>query len=260
MQDRYAGDVGDFGKFGLLRHLLHAQAWRLGVVWYLYPDEQHNADGRHIAYLDKAAFRDCDAALHEALAGVVRRGRSVAALQRAALLPRDTVYYDAPLDFHLRFAGRQRAGREARRRARQDWLRSACEMTRVCDALFVDPDNGLEIASCAHRHLVCAGKYAFYDEIAQLAAGKALCVVYHHLNRSGRHGGHAAQIRRRMLELRTRVRPHGAIFALRYRAYSPRAYFLLCDGQCDKFVAERLDEMMRGPWAPHWDNVRRMPA
>jgi len=30
MQDRYSGDVGDFGKFGLLRHLVNDTGYRLG--------------------------------------------------------------------------------------------------------------------------------------------------------------------------------------------------------------------------------------
>ena len=47
MQDQYVGDIGDFGKYGLLRHLFGRpegadaapeDALRLGVVWYLFPD------------------------------------------------------------------------------------------------------------------------------------------------------------------------------------------------------------------------------
>src|ERR1700684_4163658 len=40
MQDRYVGDVGDFGKFGLLRALCgesHPLPLKLGVVWYRFP-------------------------------------------------------------------------------------------------------------------------------------------------------------------------------------------------------------------------------
>ena len=33
MQDRYAGDIGDFGKFGLLKALL-SEGFSLGVNWY----------------------------------------------------------------------------------------------------------------------------------------------------------------------------------------------------------------------------------
>ena len=38
MQDRYVGDIGDFGKYGLLRALCGRDLY-LGVVWYLIPDE-----------------------------------------------------------------------------------------------------------------------------------------------------------------------------------------------------------------------------
>jgi hypothetical protein len=68
VQDRYAGDLGDYLKFGLLRWLAPPGAPaspRLGVVWYRTADETHNGDGKHIAYLDpghrsSGRFRDLD--------------------------------------------------------------------------------------------------------------------------------------------------------------------------------------------------------
>ena len=33
MQDRYAGDVGDYGKFAMLR-AMEAQGLKLGINWY----------------------------------------------------------------------------------------------------------------------------------------------------------------------------------------------------------------------------------
>ena len=46
MQNRYTGDIGDFGKLGLLRVLQDA-GFSIGVNWYLTPDENHNQDGKH---------------------------------------------------------------------------------------------------------------------------------------------------------------------------------------------------------------------
>ena len=46
MQNRYAGDIGDYGKLGLLRSLSRT-GLRIGVNWYLTPDEDRNGDGRH---------------------------------------------------------------------------------------------------------------------------------------------------------------------------------------------------------------------
>ena len=56
MQNRYVGDIGDFVKLGLLRAL--SPDYKLGVVWYLVPDEAHNGDGRHIEYLEDQKRRD----------------------------------------------------------------------------------------------------------------------------------------------------------------------------------------------------------
>ena len=43
MQNRYTGDIGDFGKLGLLR-VLQESGLTIGVNWYLVPDENHNSD------------------------------------------------------------------------------------------------------------------------------------------------------------------------------------------------------------------------
>ena len=49
MQNRYTGDVGDFAKYGLMRQFGRA-GFRMALAWYLFPDEGHNADGKHIVY------------------------------------------------------------------------------------------------------------------------------------------------------------------------------------------------------------------
>ena len=59
MQDRYAGDVGDFGKFGMLRCMEKAGI-RVGINWYLVDDESHNNDGKHTGYLSDRKFHGCD--------------------------------------------------------------------------------------------------------------------------------------------------------------------------------------------------------
>ena len=50
MQDRYVGDVGDFGKYGLLRSLCrgdeHGAAFRLGVLWYRFDGDASAATNK----------------------------------------------------------------------------------------------------------------------------------------------------------------------------------------------------------------------
>ena len=93
MQDRYAGELGEFLKFGLLRWLAPPDSpWpRPGVTWYRTADEVYNADGKHVAYLtpDRSAgrLRQLDPDLYDRFARIVSTGqRSTAAL--AVRMPR----------------------------------------------------------------------------------------------------------------------------------------------------------------------------
>ena len=103
MQNRYVGDVGDFGKYGLLRALCEGSGdglpgLSLGIVWYLVPDEQKKNDGNYIRYLQpgykkKRMYRDCDPPLYDALAEIVCSGRrNVTAIRESGILPPGTVF------------------------------------------------------------------------------------------------------------------------------------------------------------------------
>ena len=124
MQDRYAGDLGDFLKFGLLGRLAPPDSpWpRLGVIWYRTADEAHNADGKHIAYLtpghrSAGQLRQLDPDLYDRLARLVSTGqRSTAALASAGLLGAQTRFFGDLLDLaDLPVTARQ--ARQARRRS-----------------------------------------------------------------------------------------------------------------------------------------------
>ena len=56
MQDKYTGDVGDFGKYGLLKTIVAESKGniRLGVNWYYVTREEvSNGDGNRVSYLGK---------------------------------------------------------------------------------------------------------------------------------------------------------------------------------------------------------------
>jgi hypothetical protein len=87
VQDRYVRDIGDDVKLAILRALMPGE--RLGVAWWLYSDEAHNDDGRHINYLrNPGQWRAYDPGLFDGLAAIVADGRRrVLALQDDGLLP-----------------------------------------------------------------------------------------------------------------------------------------------------------------------------
>lgn len=235
MKCRYVGDIGDFGKYGLLRALCGLTAddgkpcSSLGVMWYLTPDdtepnqsadevhrcrrevcrsdERRAGDGRYIGYLDKNhprrdQFRDCDPVLYDALKDIVfGKGRCVTNVRKAGILGVGTKFHEKPLTHvHLRWKGPET---ERRRLSwRESWFQrgldlvGASESTQQTNIVFVDPDNGLE-CRCEERHRADGTKHVCFDELRELADRGHSIVVYHHLCRTqdGRGWSHAEQVR-----------------------------------------------------------------
>ena len=151
MQDRYTGDIGDYGKLGLLR-CLAAAGLRVGVNWYRTSDEDHNEDGKFTQYVQasgQTSYRPYDPLLWDSLAQIVNSGQQrVESLETPDIL--DAVFYNEPLDFR-KVSFRERAG------IRADWHRRALAALDGCETVFVDPDNGLMVPSA--RRSKKANKY-----------------------------------------------------------------------------------------------------
>lgn len=191
MQDRYAGDLGDFLKFGLMRHVAAegtaGPALQLGQVWFLVPDESHNGDGRHVRYLDPShrdatRFRAIDPDLYDRLQSLVHTGnRSVAALDAAGVLPEGTLCWSDRLDL----SDLPVADRSGRRDRRADWLNGALEATNGSDVVCLDPDNGVRRSDHREgRHRNKSVKHVYIDELAPFMDRGQSVVVYQHADRS----------------------------------------------------------------------------
>ncbi len=171
MQDRYAGDVGDYGKIGLLR-CLGKQGFNIGINWYLVPtlDAEKNADGtvkqddgKHLIPED---IKKCDPKLAKTLTGIAcSQNRSVSALQNADLVP-GAVYYDELLAVDTR----------------AEWHKKALEKFRDSDLVFLDPDNGMLVKSVGKKSARSV-KYAFYEEIKDYIDNGKSVLVYNHRSR-----------------------------------------------------------------------------
>lgn len=169
MQNRYTGDIGDFGKLGLLR-VLQASGLSIGVNWYLVPDETHNDDGRHVQYLEDASLRSFDEDLWLELKRIVSSGkREVSALQKAQLL--DAVFFSDLLSF----SGKTEAERVS---FRETWHRNSIAALSDVDIVFVDPDNGLLVPSAARTRK--ENKYVKPDELVGYYRQGSSVVYYQH--------------------------------------------------------------------------------
>lgn len=207
MQDRYAGDVGDFVKLGLLRAL--APGRQLGVAWYRYQDEDHNGDGRHITYLDEPdRYEHLDPILFRHLRNITREARSINSLLPVlgSVISSDESVDSSPIP------------PSERRDWRSAWFNRALEKLSPCDLIFADPDNGIIDDIDQRKGRAKFGKQMPLAEVQELARGRCV-VIYHHNTR--RRGGHDAEVDHWF----DQIGMPG--LAVRASAYSPRTFFVL---------------------------------
>ncbi len=259
MQNRYVGDLGDFGKFGLLRALCAntdtgiPRPLTLGVVWYLVPDEGHNSDGKFTQFLDPTAqnqqnFRFCDPTLYDALRDIVEsNARSVSSVRNAGVLPPGTKYHEAPLTFAGIHTPRAKMISQ-RTRFRRNWLTQALQSTEGCDLVFIDPDNGFEVKVGPHEPR--GPKYAFFDELVPFAQRGQTLIVYHHI---GRRGSAADQIKGRFDQIEERL--GRTSLALLYHRGSARAFFLIPADKHRDAIESMVENFLDSPWRRHFELV-----
>jgi hypothetical protein len=253
MQDRYAGDAGDYGKFGLLRALVSAAAaqdfdFRLGILWYRYPDEWHTADGKHISYLNDSPrndtlYRACDPELYAGMRRLVAGRRELASIPGMGILPASVVYGDEPLDF-----GGRTLPWQDRAEWRRAWAARALAAVESCNLVLMDPDNGLagpRVSRSSRR----AGKYVFLDEIEPMIARRQSVILYQHLDRSG--PAHQ-QITRRAHMLQDFLGLREMPRSLRHSSGSGRVYYIMANQESQAVVDQAFAHLTAPPWSRHF--------
>jgi hypothetical protein len=177
----------------------------LGLCWYRCEGaRERNNDGRHIGYLEQPwRFEHLDPVVFAAMRRIVGTGRSLDALESAALLP-DATYH----------------GDEVPRRApeRRAWFQAVERTVAGCDLVFIDADNGLEWN-------VLTPKCVARNEVRALLKPNRALLLYHHQTR--RPGGAAAEYTRCagwLFEAGA-----SSVEAVRLRPYASR-FYLLVDG------------------------------
>jgi len=219
MQNRYVGDIGDYLKFALLRAV--QPGMRMGIAWWLFPNEDHNGDGRHISYLaDPRKWRSLDPELFDHLVEVIKCGdRRTSALEERGLLSNAIYASD-----YIPKSSQERALWLAEIRGRFD----------SSDIIFFDPDNGLE-PSTFNPNSSKSGKSITIGELVSFKRPGRCLIVYHHQTRA--RGGHIEEVRSWAERL---SKSFDRVDVVRCKPYAPRAYFLL--DASDEIVrrAERL--------------------
>lgn len=168
MQDRYAGDIGDYGKFGLLRALCAADL-SIGINWYKVEslECEIDRDGGYKQNDGKNLIPDhlkiCDEQLADVLTQIaVSKNRSIDALEKSNLID-GAVYYQDSLSME----------------ERTQWHENAMKKLAGCDVVFLDPDNGMLVKSVRKKSKRSV-KYTLYEEVRDYLKRGQSVLIYNH--------------------------------------------------------------------------------
>lgn len=254
MQNKYVGDVGDFGKHGLLRFLSGMTDverpepnMKLGLVWYLFHDEIHNNHGDQTAFLnrtprdDKHEYRECDPCLWETLRDLVHRedARCVHCAQLAGIFPEKTEYYGTPLYYMPEMNPARR------RELREFWFGQALQATQDAELVYVDPDTG--IGRDALKYQAKGPKYTYVSDLQAIWERGQSLVVYHHLGMTK--GG--AEDMTRAAAARIREGLGTEPISLLFHPGGCRVFYVVPRPEHKGLIRERVDRFLKFGWEKH---------
>jgi hypothetical protein len=219
MQDSFVGDVGDFGKYGLLRTLVGefpeaTPRLSLEVVWYRNPDDVGSPnDGKQRSYIDQPRkFAECDLQLFDFLKQLdSRSSRSLIDIERSGIL--------GPEARFLPWPGQHSS-----------------------DVVFLDPDKGLAFTPRQH-----SSEHAYLPDV-EIRPDQSV-VIYQSF---GRQTTHPAQMATWSHSVAGLLPHHEAPHILRYWPQPPRAFIVVPSVRHSGLIADRLDALLNGPWHRHF--------
>ena len=240
MQDKYVGDIGDFGKYALLKSLARSDL-KLGIVWYLTSTKGRSGDGGFTQYLsspnEAIGLGRCDLELFNRLGRIVRnKDRRVVRVREDHILPAKPTFYEVGLDYN----GIPLSQRGQRR---EDWFANALKQVEEAALVFLDPDNGLSLNE-QMRYRGAGPKYTFLNEVRPfLGRGQSL-IIYCHQDR--RKGGLVEQVRQG-LDLFRAVSPTHEAWALTFHRRSVRIFFVVPTSKAmARLLAQRSRAFING--------------
>ena len=236
MQDRFVGDIGDFGKYGLLRAL--TGIWpeaepllSLAVVWY-YREE------KGLDYLRKSEeYCTCDEELFSQLNKIVTGStRTIDAITESRILGSEAVFYNTPVPQGMI--------------QRKDWISAALKFTQESDIVFIDPDNGLSFGDSM------SSKHALLSEVGQFSKREQTIIIY----QSFWHQNQDEQMAEWTKSIHRLIQPKEQPIIMRFSPHRPRAFIILPAVEHAKPIDERLAEMLKGPWCQYFKILPSSPV
>ena len=236
MKNQYFGDVGDYGKYGLLRFLAK-HGISLAINWYLTPDDVSN-DGNIRGYLEDAKNRIYDPELYDTLREMrVRHEKDVQSFARREMIP-GAIYYGeivGPIpDDRIHSVIEKKM-------ARNSWHQAALGACTGPELVFMDPDNGLRPGSpSAQKH---AAKYVYANEVCDYYDRGQNIVYYCHKGR--RTVAQWDKAKHVLFE----YRPHASLMGVTYHRGTQRSYIFMVHPEQEARYRFLLKGFLKTAWA-----------
>lgn len=242
MQDRYVGDIGDFGKYSLLTFIQRETGFKLGVNWYLTDTnelgEENRNDGSITGY-DRIKHLDAD--LYTKLQRLIADDeRCVRKVEESCILPEATVFFSDKVEV-------------ARR---EEWFKRSLLKFTDCEIVFMDPDNGIGNDPCSAKHVI-------FSEIRSHINRGQCVIVYNHCDRSPKKNEEQKERWRNRFQPLLNMIPEISVPAIRFRRRSARDYIFVSHSNRHRQVLEAINVFLQSPWGqrekgfktPHFDRT-----
>ena len=246
MKNQYIGDVGDYGKYGLLRFLAQ-KGVKIGVNWYLTEGEDNfGKDRDYLKREDK--FRPYDPNLFEAMKDL-QSEPNVALVKELQIIP-NAIYFEDALNTD-ELPAKERKAERARRHAK-----ALAELISA-ELVFADPDVG----TLRKKMSVSCNGAEHYADLHELADHyfHGQDVVYY-CHKAFRTDEAWRRKKREFLTFDQKLKLDAHLFVLTYSRGMQRSYvFVVHPGRAEEYRAY-IDEFLAGPWgrgdnAPFWEDA-----
>ena len=215
MKNQYVGDIGDYGKYGLLRFLA-SYGIKIGVNWFL-TENDGSTDGKFTTYLKNPADRVYDPELFDALQNIADHpDKTVKMIKQAGIIP-DAEFFGEMLKSSSLKA-------DAREWNRRLWFNNSTLMLGNAELIFADPDNGISYRKTARTK--DSEKFILPEDVAEYYNSGRNVVYYCHKGRRKQEAWEQAKA-----EIRNHIRD-AQILAVTFHRGTQRSYIFVLHPDC----------------------------
>ena len=242
MKNQYVGDIGDYGKYGLLRFLA-SHGIKIGVNWYL-TENDGSTDGKFTTYLKNPADRVYDPELFDALQNIADHpDKTIKMIEQAGIIPGAEFYGEL-----LKSSSLKADAREWNRRL---WFNNSTLMLGNAELIFADPDNGISYRKTARTK--DSEKFILPEDVAEYYNSGRNVVYYCHKGRRKQEAWEQAKA-----EIRNHIRD-AQILAVTFHRGTQRSYIFVLHPDCYMKYEKIITAFLDSEWGSMftWENVAR---